>query len=106
MTTTWLIPLALFWPLAALYLGGGEIRIEGGGGLRQTAGLLLHFAAFSGIWLALRAGLGALGDGALLTLVLPAVVVSALVPLLARLTFRLVGVQLVPDRPPPPVPAA
>jgi len=104
VTTTWLIPLALFWPLAALYLGGAEIRIEGGG-VRQTAGLLLHFAAFSGLWLAFRAGLGAVGDGALLTLVLPAVVVSAMVPLLARLTFRLVGVRLVPDRPPPPRPS-
>jgi len=101
VTTTWLVPLALFWPLAALYLGGAEIRIDGGGWLRQLGGLLLTFALFLALWAGARAGLSALGDGALLTLVTPAVVLSALLPFLARAVFRLVGVRIRPEREPP-----
>ncbi len=97
MTATWLVPLALFWPLTALYLGGAPIRIDGGGGVRQLAGLLLHFALFLGAWLGVRTVLSAVASGALLTVVVPALVVVILLPLLARVAFRAVGVRIRPD---------
>ena len=50
----WLVPVALFWTLAAMYLGGAEIRFEGRDGPLQLAGLALHFAAFLGAWAVLR----------------------------------------------------
>ena len=50
----WLPAMALFPILAALYLGGAAIHIEGGGGGRQIAGLLLHYAAFMGAFAAVR----------------------------------------------------
>jgi len=90
----WLVPVALFWPLAALYLGGGSVEIHGGGGPRQLAGLSLHFAAYLMVYGLLRGGLsGALGP-VLGGIVVPIVIASALLPLLARLSFRAFGVRL------------
>ena len=91
---TWLIPIALFWGFAAVYLGGAPIRITGGKGLHHIAGLLLSFAAYLGVYAAIRAVLsGALG-AILGGLVVPILVASALIPLLAKFTFRLVGVRI------------
>ena len=93
----WLIPIALFWTLAALYLGGAAIHIEGGGGGRQIGGLLLNFVAYVGVYALLRAILlgpvGPIFGG----VVVPIVVTSCLLPLLAKLTFRVVGVHITPD---------
>ncbi len=91
---TWLIPIALFWGFAAIYLGGAPIHIKGGGGLRQIAGLLLHFAAYLGVYAALRAVLGGALGVILGGLVVPLIVASLLIPVLAKLTFRLVGVRI------------
>jgi hypothetical protein len=83
----------LFPILAALYLGGAAIHIEGGGGGRQIAGLLLHYAAFMGAYALLRlAVLTFLGP-------VPSVAVAMvgaaiLLPLLARLMFRVAGVRI------------
>ncbi|MDT8370043.1 MAG: hypothetical protein RQ745_12620 [Longimicrobiales bacterium] len=100
MTTTWLIPLALFWPLAALYLGGARIRIEGGGGVHQLSGLLLSFLLFLGIWLGARVLMSAVASGVVLTLILPALLVVVLLPRMTRVAFRLVGVRIRPDEGP------
>ena len=48
----WLVPISVFWSLAALYVGGAAINIEGGGGGRQTLGLLLLFASYLGVYTA------------------------------------------------------
>ncbi|HEX9885045.1 MAG TPA: hypothetical protein VGA70_01080 [Longimicrobiales bacterium] len=89
----WLLPISLFWCLAALYLGGAPIRIEGGGGGRQLAGLFLHFALFLAVWAGARAVLAALlGDTA--AIILSALLAVILLPLLARLAFRIVGVRI------------
>jgi len=92
----WLIPIALFWTLAALYLGGAAIHIEGGAGARQLGGLLLNFVAYLGVYALLRAVLigpvGAIVGG----IVVPIVVTSSLLPLLAKLAFRVVGVRITP----------
>ncbi len=89
----WLPALALFPILAALYLGGAEIHIEGGGGGRQIAGLLLHYAAFMGAFAVLRLVILTF-LGPVLSVALAMVGAAILLPLLARLMFRVVGVRI------------
>ena len=96
----WLAAMALFPILAALYLGGAAINIEGGGGGRQIAGLLLHYAAFMGAYAVLRLVLPVLRlvlqtfEGPVLSVAFGMVGAAILLPLLARLTFRVVGVRI------------
>ncbi len=89
----WLPAMALFPILAALYLGGAAIHIEGGGGGRQIAGLLLHYAAFMGAFALVRLVI-LLFLGPVLSVALAMVGAAILLPLLARLTFRVVGVRI------------
>ena len=89
----WLAAMALFPILAALYLGGAAINIEGGGGGRQIAGLLLHYAAFMGAYAVLRLVLQIFA-GPVLSVAFGMVGAAILLPLLARLTFRVVGVRI------------
>ena len=90
----WLVPVALFWGLAAIYLGGAPIHIRGGGGWRQIGGLLLGFAAYLGVYAALRIlTLGVFGP-ILGGVVVPLIVTSMFLPFLVKLTFRLVGVHI------------
>ena len=89
---SWLVPIALFWILSALYLGG-DVSIQGGGGVRQISGLLLHFAAFLAVWAVARMLLvGVVGE--IFSVVLAMILAVTLLPLLARLTFRAVGVRI------------
>lgn len=90
----WLVPIAVFWPLAALYLGGAPIALEGGGGGRQTGGLLLHFAMYLGVYALLRVALSGPVGPVLGGVVVPIVLVSILLPFLAKLAFRIVGVRI------------
>jgi hypothetical protein len=90
---TWLIPISLFWILDAMYLGGAEIDIEGGGGGRQLSGLLLHFVAFLGVYAVARMLLVGLA-GAELAIVFAMIIATALLPILARLSFRVAGVRI------------
>ena len=90
---SWLIPIALFWILAALHLGGGEINIKGGGGVRQLSGLLLLFAAFLAVSTVARMLLVGVA-GAAFSVVFAAILAVILLPLLARLSFRVVGVRI------------
>ena len=89
----WLPAMALFPILAALYLGGAAIHIEGGGGGRQIAGLLLHYAAFMGAFAAVRLVILSF-LGPVLSVALAMVGAAILLPLLARLMFRVVGVRI------------
>lgn len=92
----WLVPIALFWPLAAMYLGGAPINIEGGGGVRQMGGLALHFAAYLLVYALLRAGLSVLVGPVIGGIVVPVLVASIMIPLLGKLSFRAVGVRITP----------
>lgn len=90
----WLVPICAFLVAAPMYYGGMAIRIEGGGGVRQTGGLLVSFAAFLAVAILLRGLL----EGMMATFF--AVVVSTtaallLVPLISRLGFRVFGVRIV-----------
>ena len=90
---SWLVPISLFWVLAALYLGGAEINVEGGGGLRQSAGLLLNFVGFLLVWAVARALLiGVVGP--IPSVVFAVILAAILLPLLARISFRAVGVRI------------
>ena len=90
----WLIPVALFWTLAALYLGGASITIEGGGGRRQLSGLFLLFATFLVLYGVLRMILGGIIGPTLGGVVIPVVIASVMIPILAKLTFKVVGVSI------------
>ena len=96
----WLVGITAYWTLAALYLGGASIEIEGGGGGRQLAGVFLHFAIFLVVYTVARSLLGAMlnaGLGVGLGLVVGAV----LLPITAKLAFRLVGVRITRVEPAP-----
>ena len=89
----WLVPIPLFWILAALYLGGAEINIEGGNAKREVTGLLLHFASFLVVWAVARMVFAGL-TGPILSVVFAALLAAIMLPLLAKLTFRVVGVRI------------
>lgn len=91
----WLVPVSLFWILAALYLGGAEIRFEGRSGARQLVGLALHFAGFLGVWAVLRTLLAPVA-GPVMAVVLASVGAAILLPFVGRLAFRVIGVRIVP----------
>jgi hypothetical protein len=90
----WLVPVALFWTLSALYLGGAAIRIEGGGGAQHMGGLLVLFVAYLVVYGILRLVLSGLAGAVIGGIVVPAVLTSMALPFLAKLTFRLFGVSI------------
>ena len=90
----WLLPIALFWIVGAVYLGGFPLEFEGDSGLRQTLGLLATFALFILVWAGLRLALGAALPGALGGLMLPIGIVIFLYPWLARAGFLAAGVKI------------
>lgn len=92
----WLVPVALFWILAALYLGGAAIRIEGGGGPQHLGGLLLLFVAYLVTYGVLRAVLSGLAGAIVGGILIPAILASILLPFLAKLTFKVFGVAISP----------
>lgn len=89
----WLSAIALFPILAATYLGGAAIHIEGGGAGRQMAGLMLNYGVFIGVFAGLRLAVASL-TGPVLSVALALLGAAILLPLLARLAFRAVGVRI------------
>lgn len=93
MIVGWVLAICVFWIVAALFLGGGPVAIEGGSGPRETGGLLLSFALF----LAAYAGLSRLLDGAVGgtgAAALSTLLAAALVPLFSILALRAFGVRV------------
>ena len=90
----WLVPIAVFWSLAALYLGGAAINIEGGGGGRQTSGLLLLFASYLGVYTICGLALTGVAGAAFGGIVFPVLIASISIPLLTRVMFKLGGVRV------------
>lgn len=89
----WVLVISLFWMISALFLGGAPIRIEGGGGIRQSAALLTSFAAFLALWYGLDAALA--GMASPVTSFLAAAGLSALLlPALSIGVFRLLGIRI------------
>ena len=90
----WFVPIAVFWSLAALYVGGAAINIEGGGGGRQTLGLLLLFASYLGVYAVSGMVLAGVAGAAFGVIVFPLLIASIAMPLLTRVTFKIVGVSV------------
>lgn len=89
----WVIAISLFWFLSAVYLGGLNVEIEGGGGTRQVIGLIDSFVLFLLLWWLLRQALGGIGPivGGVL---LPSALSVLALPLIYRVGFRLLGVKV------------
>lgn len=91
----WLIPIGLFWVIAAVQFGG-LIDAEGGSGIQQLLGLIFTFAVFLAAFYGLRLALG--GIGVLGRVILPNVLPLLALGWIARVAFRLVGVKIVSSR--------
>lgn len=89
----WLVPICAFLLLGSMYLGGAPIRIEGGGGLRQTGGLLVSFAAFLAVAVLLR-DLLAGGMHMFFAVLLSTLAAVALLPVVCRIGLRIFGVRI------------
>lgn len=91
----WLIPIGLFWVIAAVQFGG-LLDAKSGSGLQQVLGLLVTYAIYLGIVTLLRLALGGLGTLGLV--ILPTALPLLALGWLGRLGFRLVGVRIEPAR--------
>lgn len=89
-----LIPICLFWMTAALYLGGMNVDIVGGNGLRQVVGLLATFVLFVAVWRVLNMVLGGFLPAPLGNLALPTIVAVVGLPLWSRAGFAIMGVKI------------
>jgi hypothetical protein len=89
----WLTPIALFWTVAALYLGGFAITIEGGGGLRHVLGLLATFVLFMVVYGVVHTVLRGM-VGPVFSVALGVLVSTLLLPVLSRVGFMLTGVKI------------
>lgn len=89
----WLLPIGLFWPITALYLGG-MLEVRGGKPLRELAGLTLGFLLALLVWWGLTKALAPIGPvlGAIL---LPTGVMLAALPVILMVGYRLIGLRLV-----------
>ena len=90
----WILPIGLFWPIAALHLGGlleltGDVKP-----LKELIGLVVGFVLALAIWWGLTKALAPVGPvlGAIL---LPTGVMLAALPFILKIGFRLVGLRLV-----------
>lgn len=90
----WLVPICAFLVAAPMYYGGMAIRFEGGGGVRQSGGLALSFAAYLAVAVVLR-GLLEAAMPVFFAVVLSTIAALLLVPALSNLAFRLFGVRIV-----------
>ncbi len=89
----WLLPICLFWTLAALYLGGFPVEVVGGNGFRQVMGVIDSYVLFILVWALLRAVLGGLG-GLVWSAVMPTILVSLALPLIIWAGFIVMGVRV------------
>jgi hypothetical protein len=94
----WLIPVSLFWSVAAVWVGG-ILEVKGGNGVRQILGLLVSYPLYLGLWwvvsTSLRGFAGALMGG----VILPAVITSLTMPLVLGIGYRVLGMRLTRQQP-------
>ena len=91
MLETWLIPICLFWGIAAVYFGGLGHEVKGGSGVRQFIGLLFAYVLFVIIWsVAHQFVLPDSGAG----YVAASLIALVLFPVAIRLGYLLVGARI------------
>lgn len=87
----WLAPVCFFWILTSIYLGGTAIEIRGGGP-RQLFAVFVTFALYLVTFFLIR--MVARGLGPVASVVAATVGAAFLLPILARIGFRVLGVRL------------
>lgn len=89
----WLIPLALFWLVTALYLGGFPVEVVGGNAVRQVIGLVDSYIIYVVVWAVLRMALSGMGD-IFWGMIIPTIVTTLALPLITRAGFIIMGVRV------------
>jgi hypothetical protein len=90
----WLVPVCVFFPIVALYLGGMRTEPANGSGFQQVIGLVITMALFMALWAVLRTVLDAPLGARLGGVVVPTVAAVLAMPLEVRVGYLLVGVRL------------
>jgi hypothetical protein len=90
----WLLPICLYWPLAAGYLGGFPVEVRSTSGLRQILSIIASYILFGAVWGLLHKGLASLG-GPFWQLVVPTLVTMLGLPLILRVGHLILGIRLV-----------
>jgi hypothetical protein len=89
----WVAAIGLFWTVSALYLGGFQLRIEGGGAFQHLVGLLITLALYLGVFALVHSLL--IGPvGPVLSIVFGCLAGVLLLPLESRLGFMILGVKI------------
>jgi hypothetical protein len=90
----WILPVGLFWPIAAIHLGG-LFALEGNPKpLKELLGLVLGFVIALVVWWGLTKALAPIGP-ALGAILLPTGLMLAALQFILMIGFRLVGLRLV-----------
>jgi len=84
--------LPLFWPVAAIYLGG-MAELKGGSAVRELIGLFTSFIVFVAVWWGLGKALAGIGP-VLGHVIIPTALSLAVVPFILTIVFRLVGIRV------------
>jgi hypothetical protein len=88
-----ILPVSLFWILAAMFLGGWAIDVRGGSGITQVLGLLISFVLFVAVWRGLHSAF--LGFGEVLGgIVITSFLAAALLPAVSWVGYKLVGITI------------
>ena len=89
----WLIPIGVFFPLMAIYLGGLRVQPAGGNGLRQVLGLVFTLVVYLLAWRLLRGALMGIGP-VLGGILIPTIIAVLAFPIEARIGYLMVGIPL------------
>ncbi len=89
----WLVPVGLFWPTAAIWLGGLREPTGGTAG-RQLLGLGASFVVFLVVWWGLGRLFATVGGSVFGGVILPTLLALAGMPFLLTAGYRLVGLRL------------
>jgi hypothetical protein len=88
----WLVPAGLYWPVAALYLGG-IAELKGGTPFRQVIGLVAGFILFMLLWWGLGKLLVSIGP-VLGGVIIPLAISVVATPWILRLGYRGLGIRI------------
>jgi hypothetical protein len=80
--------------MAAVYIGGFSLKIEGGSGLSQTLGILTTFVLYLAVWFVGRMALRGL-VGTIPAVIFAVLIATLLLPILAKVGFRVLGVRII-----------
>lgn len=93
----WIIPIALYPTMAALYYGGAPIRFEGPDNARQLLGVFLGLVLFVAVWGVFKTVLQPI-TGPMIGLAVASILASFALRPGCRIACRVVGVRVVDDQ--------